>query len=98
LLVFLALAVPIGFVLRDLKKTMKRSERVSPRFGLLPAIYIPHYNLNYFKVKTEGGNIILEYHKIFKSASSDLSLLQRVMLSRKQKKMTIRISEKQLFN
>jgi len=156
LLVFLALAIPVGFVLRDLKKTMKRFdiemdpakltgsknnsymeaagkifendadvivfiyghthtpsikqkgdrfvintgtwlkqfERVSPRFGLLPAIYVPHYNLNYFKVKTEGGNIVIEYHKIAKSASSDLSLVQRMMVSQRLRKKTDTIPEK----
>lgn len=152
LLVFLAMAIPVGLILKDLKQTLKRFdiemdmakltgsknnsyieaagkifendadiiafiyghthtpsikqkgdrfvintgtwlkqfERVSPRFGLLPAIYVPHYNLNYFKVKTEGGNIIIEYHKIAKSASSDLSLIQRLMVSRqKRKKMAL---------
>ncbi len=65
---------------------LKRFERVSPRFGLLPAIYVPHYNLNYFKVVTEGGNIIIEYHNIAKSASSDLSLVQRMMAGRNRSK------------
>ncbi len=160
LLVFLAQAVPIGFVLRDLKKTMKRFdiemdpakltgsknnsyneaaekvfennadviafiyghthtpsiiqkgdrfvintgtwikkfERVSPRFGLLPAIYVPHYNLNYFKVKTDGGNIVIEYHKIAKSASSDLSLVERIMVSQRRRKKTAPIPSRTVIN
>ncbi len=77
---------------------LKRFERVSPRFGLLPAIYVPHYNLNYFKVKTEGGNIVIEYHKIDKSASSDLSLVERIMVSRKRRKKTVAIPSKTLVN
>jgi UDP-2,3-diacylglucosamine pyrophosphatase LpxH len=141
LLVFLALAIPFGFLIRDLKRTLKRFdieldpaeltgekeelyfdaakkafkddpdivafiyghthtpsircigkryiintgtwlkqfERISPRFGLLPPIYIPLYCLNYFKVKTEGENIIIEYYNIDKASSNDLTLVQRIM-------------------
>ena len=147
LLVFLALAIPFGFVIRDLKRTLKRFdieldpaeltgekedlytnaahkvfndnpdtaafiyghthtpsirsiekryiintgtwlkqfERISPRFGLLPPIYAPLYCLNYFKVKKEGENIVIEYHKIDKTISNDLTLVQRIM-SRAQKR------------
>ena len=62
---------------------LKRFERVSPRFGLLPAIFVPHYILNYFKVKAEGDNLIIEYHKVDKSISNELTLVQRIM-SRKR--------------
>ncbi|MCF6170706.1 MAG: metallophosphoesterase [Bacteroidales bacterium] len=158
LLVFLALAIPVGFVLRDLKKTMKRFdiemdpakltgsknnsyteaatkifendtgiiafiyghthtpsikqegdryvintgtwlkrfERVSPRFGLLPAIYVPHYNLNYFCLITEKGQIVIEYHKTDKPATSALSLLQRMMVSRRRRKKAAPIPSKTL--
>ncbi len=153
LLVFLALAIPFGFVIRDLKRTLKRFdieldpaeltgekedlyinaaqkvfnddpdtvafiyghthtpsiqsigkryiintgtwlkqfERISPRFGLLPPIYVPLYCLNYFKLKTEGENIVIEYHKIDKSLTSDLTLIQRLMVSQKQNKKIIEI-------
>ena len=148
LLVFLALAIPFGFVIRDLKRTLKRFDieldpaeltgekedlyinaaqkvfndnpdtvafiyghthtpsiqsieeryiintgtwlkqfdRITPRFGLLPPIYVPLYCLNYFKLKTEGINIVMEYHKIDKSLTSDLTLIQRLMVSQKQNK------------
>ena len=160
LLVFLALAIPFGFVFRDLKQTLKRFdiemdpakltgsknnsymeaatkifendtdviafiyghthtpsikqkgdrfvintgtwlerfERVSPHFGLLPAIYVPHYNLNYFSLKTEKGHIVIEYHKIAKSASSDLSLLQRIMVSQRRRKKTAPIPSRTVIN
>jgi len=153
LLVFLALAIPFGFVIRDLKRTLKRFdieldpaeltgekedlyinaaqkifnddpdtvafiyghthtpsiqsikkryiintgtwlkqfERITPRFGLLPPIYVPLYCLNYFKLKTEGGNIVMEYHKIDKSLTSDLTRIQRLMVSHKQNKKIIEI-------
>lgn len=153
LLMFLALAIPFGFVIRDLKRTLKRFdieldpaeltgekedlyinaaqrvfnnipdtvafiyghthtpsirsiekryiintgtwlkqfERTAPRFGLLPPIYVPLYCLNYFKLKTEGENIVIEYHKIEKSHTSDLSLIQRLMVSQKQNKKIIEI-------
>ena len=149
LLVFLALAIPFGFIIRDLKRTLKRFdieldpaeltgekedlyidaakkifndnpdtvafiyghthtpsirsigkryiintgtwlkqfERISPRFGLLPPIYASLYCLNYFKVKKEGENLVIEYHKIDKTLTNDLTLVQRIM-SRAQKANT----------
>ena len=77
---------------------LKRFERVSPRFGLLPAIYVPQYNLNYFSLKTEKSHILIEYYKIDKSASSDLSLVQRMMVSQRRRKITAPIPSKTLVN
>ncbi len=149
LLIFLALSIPLGFILRDLKRTLKRFgieldpaqltgekedlyinaarkvfeddpgvvafiyghthipsirllgertvintgtwlkkfERISPRFGFLPAIYVPAFCLNYFRLKVEEGNIVIEYLKVDKSTSSDLTLVQRMMVSRKRRKI-----------
>jgi UDP-2,3-diacylglucosamine pyrophosphatase LpxH len=120
LAIFFALSIPLGFVLRDLKRTLKRFgieldpaeltgekeemylnaarkvfendpdivafiyghthkpslqqlgdryvintgtwlkqfERVPPRFGMLPAIYVPDFCLNYYRIKAEEDNIV----------------------------------------
>ncbi len=68
---------------------LKKFERIAPRFGFLPAIYVPSFCLNYFKLGTNDGNIEIEYHKINKSAPEDLTFVQRMLVSRKhRKKMT----------
>ncbi|MCK4823733.1 metallophosphoesterase [bacterium] len=156
LLIFLVVSIPLGFVLRDLKRTLKRFgieldpaeltgekehlylgaardvfdrdpnvvaflyghthspslqrlgerivintgtwlkrfERVSPRFGFLPAIYVPAFCLNYFRLKAEDNNIVIEYLKVSKSTPSDLTLVQRMMVSRKRRKKTTPIPKK----
>jgi len=64
---------------------LKQFDVVSPLFGFIPTIYVPHYNLNYFRLRSENKQIIFEYHKIDKTAASDLSWVQRIMVSRKKK-------------
>ena len=159
LLIFLALSIPLGLVLRDLKRTLKRFgieldpveltgekedlyldaarkifndypetvafiyghthtpsiqrvgeryvintgtwlkqfERISPRFGFLPAIYVPVFCLNYFRLKAEEDNIVIEYLKVDKSTSSDLTLVQRMMVSRKRIKKIALIPKKTMI-
>ncbi len=156
LLIFIVLSIPLGFVLRDLKRTLKRFgieldpaeltgekeelylnaarkvfeddpetiafiyghthkpslqqigdryvintgtwlkqfERTPPRFGILPSIYIPDFCLNYFRVSTEKGRIIIDYRKIDKPSPPDLTLVQRMMVSRKRRKKMLPIPKK----
>ncbi len=156
LLILLALSIPLGLILRDLKKTLKRFgikldtskltgekeelylnaarkifndhpetvafiyghthkpsiqqvgdryvintgtwlkqfERISPRFGFLPTIYVPVFCLNYFRIKAEKDNIVIKYLKVDKLTSSDLTLVQRVMVSQKQRKEIAPIPKK----
>lgn len=68
---------------------LKQFDRITPRFGFLPAIYVPFYCLNYFKAKAEGNSILFEYVKIDKSTSEELSWLQRLMVGRTNAKKTI---------
>ena len=64
---------------------LKQFDRVKPIFGFLPPIYVPYYCLNYFKIKEEKNSIIIEYVKIDKSTANELSLLQRLIVSRKRR-------------
>lgn len=61
---------------------IKRFERVSPRFGLLPQIYVPSYCLNYFRMHEAEGTVVIEYKKIDKKPAQELTLLQRLLASR----------------
>lgn len=60
---------------------IKRFERVPPRLGLLPQIYVPSFCLNYFRVSEEGGRVAIEYRTIHKTPTRELSLLQRMLAS-----------------
>ena len=73
---------------------LKQFERVSARFGFFPAIYVPTFCLNYFRVSTKKGKIIIEYQKIDKSPPSDLTFIQRMIVSRKLREKITPIANK----
>ena len=64
---------------------LKQFERVSPRFGLLPQVYVPSFRLNYFRVCGDGGRIAVEYETIEKTPGKELTLLQRLLTRRKRR-------------
>jgi hypothetical protein len=65
-------------IFRDLKRTAKR-------FDFLPQIYVPSYCLNYFRIHEAGGEVVIDYHKIEKTPAQELTLLERVLASRKRR-------------
>jgi UDP-2,3-diacylglucosamine pyrophosphatase LpxH len=73
---------------------LKQFERIVPRFGLLPAIYVPTFCLNYFHLTEDDGKIVIEYHKIDKIPPSELTLIQRLMVSRKNRNIKIDLPKK----
>jgi UDP-2,3-diacylglucosamine pyrophosphatase LpxH len=73
---------------------IKRFERVPPRFGLLPQVYVPSFCLNYFRISEEDGHVAIQYRTIEKGAPEELSLLQRVMVSRKRREAPEPIPER----
>jgi len=60
----------------------------SPRFGLVPRIYVPTYCLNYFRIREESGKITIDYRKIEKAPPRELTLFQRMIVSRKRGEAT----------
>ncbi len=72
---------------------LKQLKRVSTHFRLLPDVYSPHYCLNYFRVRNENNNLIINYSVIEKEAPRELSLLQRIVTFRKRKFMDCNIAE-----
>jgi UDP-2,3-diacylglucosamine pyrophosphatase LpxH len=73
---------------------LKQFRRLLPRFGFLPAIYAPGFCLNYFRLNEQMGKIAIEYLKIDKFETSDLTLIQRMMASRKRRKRMTPIPNK----
>lgn len=73
---------------------LKQFDRMPPRFGFLPPIYVPKFCLNFFRVSAEKENIIIDYVKIDKDPESELSFIQKLMASTKKVKTTASIPEK----
>ena len=76
---------------------LKRLEDVPTRFGFLPEIYVPFFCLNYFKISDADGKIAIDYHRIDKDPPQDLSLLQRLLVPTKPRKMQDPIPERTLL-
>jgi UDP-2,3-diacylglucosamine pyrophosphatase LpxH len=72
---------------------LKRLDHVKPRFGFLPGIYVPFFCLNYFKISGIDGRIAIDYRIIPKDPPQDLSLLQRLLYSRKRHQLQDPIPE-----
>ena len=77
---------------------MKQFKTVKPHFGYLPKIYIPSYQLNYFRIFEERGDIVIEYHKIYKKPAQELTLIQRLLTFHHKQSKIINIPERQSFN
>ncbi len=77
---------------------MKQFKTVKPHFGYLPEIYIPSYQLNYFRIFEERGDIVIEYHKIYKKPAQELTLIQRLLTFHHKQSKIINIPERQSFN
>ncbi len=63
---------------------LKRLHRTPTWIGLLPPVYYPSFQLNYFRIGEEEGDVFIEYHTLEKDAPKELSLLER-LLSRRPK-------------
>jgi hypothetical protein len=76
---------------------LKRLDDVKPRVGFLPSIYVPFFCLNYFRISEVDGQIAIDYHQLPKEPPPDLSLLQRLLLPRKGKRLPEDIPERTLL-
>ena len=62
---------------------LQRLERMPPRFGFLPNIYVPFYFLDYFKISAADGAITIDFQRVDKAQPQELDLLQRLLVSHK---------------
>ena len=72
--------------------------RAASCFGLLPQVYVPSFCLNYFRISQENGKIAVEYRTIEKTPKKELTLVQRVMASRRHGKPLEPIPERTLLD
>ncbi|MFC6835758.1 metallophosphoesterase [Halomarina ordinaria] len=61
---------------------LKRLVRVPARIGRLPGVYHPSFRLNYFRIREEDGDLVVEYERIEKEPDERLSPLQRLVRTR----------------
>ena len=61
---------------------IKQLDRTPARFGLLPPLYVPKYRLNYFRITETDGAVGIDYVRIDKTPTQELSLLQRLLARR----------------
>ena len=74
---------------------LKRLDNVRARFSfLLPEVYVPFFCLNYFRISETEGKVAIDYHKIDKEQPKDLSLLQRLLISKKSRRTPDPIPER----
>jgi hypothetical protein len=63
----------------------KRLERVKSFYLAFPGNLLPPYDLNYFVISYDGKDTVIEYHRIDKTPSTKLTLLQRFLISLRKK-------------
>jgi hypothetical protein len=73
---------------------LKRLDDVKTRFGFLPNIYIPFFCLNYFRISDTEGEITIDYRTIDKAPPRDLTLLQRFLIFKRQRRKSDPIPER----
>jgi UDP-2,3-diacylglucosamine pyrophosphatase LpxH len=72
---------------------LKRLDDVRTRFGFLPEVYIPFFCLNYFRISDTDGKITIDYRTIDKAPPQDLTLLQRFLVFKRQRRTSEPIPE-----
>ena len=72
---------------------LKRLDDVGTRVGFLPEVYIPFFCLNYFRISDTDGKITIDYRTIDKAPPQDLTLLQRFLVFKRQRRTSEPIPE-----
>ncbi|KTG09734.1 phosphoesterase [Haloprofundus marisrubri] len=71
---------------------LKRFTRTPALLGLLPPVYYPSFQLNYFRVSADpesGAGVLFEYETVEKTAPKELTLLQRLLIRTPKTQQTI---------
>jgi UDP-2,3-diacylglucosamine pyrophosphatase LpxH len=83
---FLKRLGPAGQVVLNTGTWLKLLGRVRPRLGLLPAVYVPSYRLNYFRIQEENDQLVIHYVEVPKKPQRELTWLQRLLTLGKKPK------------
>jgi hypothetical protein len=63
---------------------LKILNRVQAR-ARFPAVYVPSFRLNYFRIREAEGEVLIDYVEVPKTPESELSWLQRLAIWRKRR-------------
>ena len=67
---------------------IKQFEPTRVRLGVLPRIYVPSYCLSSFRITQSGAEIMIDYRRIEKAPTQELTWLQRLLVSRGHRQHT----------
>lgn len=73
-----------GHVIINTGSWLKLLNRVSVRFGWLPAVFYPSFRLNYFRILPEGDKVLIEYVEVPKKPQKEITWPQRFLLAGKK--------------
>ncbi|MGF1472849.1 MAG: metallophosphoesterase [Rubrobacteraceae bacterium] len=73
---------------------LKLPKKAAVLFGKLPPVYYPVFQLNYFRITEENGQVVIYYEIIDKAAPSELTLLQRLLTVTRRKRREVRIPKR----
>ncbi len=77
---------------------IKQFDPVKVRFGVLPNIYVPSYCLSSFRIHDEDGKVVIEYRKIDKVPTQELTWFQRLMAARYRQRNSETIPERTVLS
>jgi UDP-2,3-diacylglucosamine pyrophosphatase LpxH len=73
-----------GRVIINTGSWLKLLNRVSVRFGYLPAVFYPSFRLSYFRISGEGDKVVIDYAEKPKNPQKEMTWVQRFMLAGKK--------------
>src|SRR5699024_4562482 len=71
--------LPNGKVIFNTGTWLKLFDRIPVLLGYLPAVYYPKFCMSCFKITEEKGKPVIDYQEISKTATKELSWLQRLL-------------------
>lgn len=73
---------------------LERQQRIKSFLWPLPSIFYPTYDLNYFLITSDNSKTVIEYRRINKKVTRNLTMIQRFLISIRKKPGPVDIPEK----
>jgi UDP-2,3-diacylglucosamine pyrophosphatase LpxH len=89
---------PVGQVVLNTGTWIKLLRRFPARIGYFPAIYVPSFRLNYFRIQEQNNQLVIHYVEIPKKPQRELTWLQRLVMLGKRPKTPEAIPEETVID
>lgn len=76
---FLERVGPAGQIVINTGTWLKLLHRLPVKIGYFPAVYVPSFRLNYFRIEPRGKQLEIEYVEIAKTPERELTWLQKLV-------------------